>query len=57
VAVPKKKRSKKYYFNSLNIKVEKLSQKKKTLKSLIALSNDLQTLKTSYPLPLLPTLL
>tara|TARA_B110000503_G_scaffold114823_1_gene172724 strand:+ start:5634 stop:5807 length:174 start_codon:yes stop_codon:yes gene_type:complete len=57
VAVPKKKRSKKYYFNSLSVKIEKLSQKKSPLKSLIVLSGDLENLKTSYPLPLLPILL
>lgn len=56
MAVPKKKKSKKNYYNILNNTVIKSSQNKLALKSPLAMSSRIQELKLSQPLPFIPTL-
>tara|TARA_B110000091_G_scaffold214389_1_gene267471 strand:- start:9878 stop:10051 length:174 start_codon:yes stop_codon:yes gene_type:complete len=56
VAVPKKKKSKKNYYNILNNTVTKSSQNELTLKCPLAMSSRIQELKLSQPLPFIPTL-
>lgn len=56
MAVPKKKKSKKNYYNILNNIVIKSSQNKLVLKSPVVMSSKIQELKTSQPLPFIPTL-
>lgn len=54
MAVPKKKKSKKYYFNTLKIKVDKVPYFKKIPQ--LQLLSDYQKILTSQPLPLPPSL-
>ena len=56
MAVPKKKKSKKNYYNILNNAVIKSSQNELALKSPLTTSSGVQELKLSQPLPFIPTL-